>query len=143
MLALQHLRALAEIAALDKSLGAVLNLSQGLAPTAAVIEEGLEDTSAAALQRTAVAEANAQKLTSQVATLNAQVENLQAALQAATEALKSTQTESKSDASAPTAATIEEGLEDALSLNHHEISCLAEVIDRMMKLKRNRIGYLV
>jgi hypothetical protein len=111
-LALQHLRALAEIAALDKSLGAVLNLRQGLAPTAAVIEEGLEDTSAAALQRTAVAEANAQKLTSQVATLNAQVENLQAALQAATQALKSTQTESKSDASTPTAAVIEEGLED-------------------------------
>ncbi len=38
---------------------------------------------------------------------------------------------------------IEDGLEDALSLNHHEISCLAEVIDRMMQLKRNRIGYLV
>ena len=38
---------------------------------------------------------------------------------------------------------IEDGLEDALSLNYHEISCLAEVIDRMMNLKRNRIGYLV
>ena len=38
---------------------------------------------------------------------------------------------------------IEDGLDDALSLNHHEISCLAEVIDRMMQLKRNRIGYLV
>ena len=38
---------------------------------------------------------------------------------------------------------IEDGLDDALSLNHHEISCLAEVIDRMMNLKRNRIGYLV
>jgi hypothetical protein len=38
---------------------------------------------------------------------------------------------------------IEDGLEDALSLNQYEISCLAEVIDRMMNLKRNRIGYLV
>lgn len=38
---------------------------------------------------------------------------------------------------------IECGLEDALSLNHHEISCLEKVIDRMMSLKRNRVGYLV
>jgi hypothetical protein len=130
VLAVQHLRALAEIAALDKSVGALLNLRQGLAPTAAAIEEGLEDKSAAALQRAAVAEANVQTLTSQVkdlqiefdaavrrsdieiATLNAQVENLQAALQAATQALKSTLTESKNDASAPTAAAFEEGLED-------------------------------
>jgi hypothetical protein len=37
----------------------------------------------------------------------------------------------------------EEGIEDALSLNHHEVSCLADVIDRMMGLTRNKTGYLV
>jgi len=37
----------------------------------------------------------------------------------------------------------EEGIDDALSLNHHEVSCLADVIDRMMGLTRNKTGYLV
>jgi hypothetical protein len=37
----------------------------------------------------------------------------------------------------------EEGIEDALSLNHHEVACLADVIDRMMKVGRGRMGYLL
>jgi hypothetical protein len=37
----------------------------------------------------------------------------------------------------------EEGIEDALSLNHHEIACLADVIDRMMHLQKNKLGYLI
>jgi hypothetical protein len=38
---------------------------------------------------------------------------------------------------------IEEGLEDALSLTHSEIACLADVIDRMMRQKKSKTGYLV
>jgi hypothetical protein len=38
---------------------------------------------------------------------------------------------------------IEEGLEDALSLTHSEIACLAGVIDRMMRQKKSQTGYLV
>jgi hypothetical protein len=37
----------------------------------------------------------------------------------------------------------EEGIEDALSLNHHEVVCLADVIDQMMQLKKNSTGYLI
>jgi hypothetical protein len=48
----------------------------------------------------------------EIATLNAQVGNLLAAMQASTQAVESTETESKRDASTATAATIEEGLED-------------------------------
>ena len=48
----------------------------------------------------------------EIAMLNAQVGNLLAAMQASTQAVESTETESKRDASTPTAATIEEGLEN-------------------------------
>ena len=48
----------------------------------------------------------------EIAMLNAQVGNLLAAMQASTQAVESTETESKRDASTATAATIEEGLED-------------------------------
>lgn len=37
----------------------------------------------------------------------------------------------------------EEGVEDALSLDHYEAAALADVIDRMMRLQRNRSGYIV
>ena len=48
----------------------------------------------------------------EIAMLNAQVGNLLAAMQASTQAVESAETESKRDASTPTAATIEEGLEN-------------------------------
>jgi hypothetical protein len=38
---------------------------------------------------------------------------------------------------------LEEGLEDALSLTHSEIACLADVIERMMRQKKSKTGYLV
>lgn len=37
----------------------------------------------------------------------------------------------------------EEGIEDKLAMTRSEICCLAQVIDGMMGLKRNRTGYLV